>query len=130
MQKKIITDEERKIHYSSFAPLQFVYLCKLTDVHPHTVIYDFMKNVAMKNRDMEEHQRFQAMEYFIKCGYGQQHYTEQEIRRIMKEMEALSSLFPDGCHTSFIDVHTAWRDKYHDYWFEKWYSKPRRQSYR
>lgn len=127
MPKKIIADGERKLHYSSFAPLQFLYLCKLTEVHPNTILHDFVLNISMENRGLGEQQRSLAMEYFIKCGYGQQFYSEDEIRKFMREMEALSSLFPTDCHPNFIDMHTAWREKYDHYWFEKWFYQVRRR---
>ena len=98
------------------------------EVEPHEVVRDFMCNIGMENYGLGEQQRLQAMEYFIGCGYGQDFYIEADLRKIMKEMEAISSLFPyDGSH-DFIDLHARWRDRYYNYWFQKWFKKVRRKQ--
>lgn len=63
------------------------------EVEPHEVVRDFLCNIGMENYGLGEQQRLQATEYFIGCGYGQVFYIEADLRKIMKEMEAISSLF-------------------------------------
>lgn len=130
MRKGTISTIDRKLNFNTYIPVQFLYLCKLTGVDPHSVLHDFMVNVGMENRSKEEEQKTSAKEYFLKCGYGQEFYSEDEITQIMKELQTVSDIFPNDCPTDFLDVHSAWRELYFDYWFDKWYWKHRRQPYK
>jgi len=120
---------KRHFEYSSIMPWQFHLLCKLLEVEPHKVIYDFLCNAGMEGYGLGETQRAKAMEYIISCGYGQDFYTEEDIRKIMKEMESISSLFPDDAKSNLIDIHSHWRKKYYKYWFRKWFRKVRRKNH-
>ncbi|GAA4300651.1 hypothetical protein [Compostibacter hankyongensis] len=115
----------------NFAPPQpFLCLCKLMDITPYEVVLDFMDNLSCGSWKREGRDEIKTIliEYFIKHGYGQQHYTEEEIREIFREMDAVGLLFPENDHTGLIDLYSEWRDKNDIYWFNKWYSKPRRKT--
>ena len=43
-----------------------------------------------------------------------------------KEMDAIGLLFPKDAKDKMIDLHSKWRDKYYNYWFKKWFRKPRK----
>jgi hypothetical protein len=118
---------KRHIDFSSIMPWQFYLLCKLLEVEPSKVIYDFLCNAGMEGYGLGEIQRAKAMEYIISCGYGQGYYTEEDIRKILKEMESISTLFPSNGKMKLIDVHSDWRKKYYKYWFRKWFRKVRRK---
>ncbi|HSC36937.1 MAG TPA: hypothetical protein VLD19_03660, partial [Chitinophagaceae bacterium] len=79
------------------------------------------------NRATNEECRNTAVEYFIRCGYGQDFYTEQEMRQLLKDLDAIGSLWPNNAGRKLIDRHAKWRNKYQDYWFKKWYRKLRRK---
>ena len=84
---------KRLLELSTFMPVQFYLLCKLMEVKPQAVIYEFMCNTGMEKYGLGDIQRDKAMEYFIHCGDGQHYYTEDDSRKIFKEMEAIGSLF-------------------------------------
>lgn len=119
---------KRYLKTYGFMPWQFHLLCKLTGKEPEKVLYDFMCNVGMEGYGLGEVQRAKAMEYFLSCGYGQDYYTEEDIRKILKEMESISGLFPTNSgKMKLIDLHAKWRNKYYKYWYRKWFFKVRRR---
>jgi hypothetical protein len=98
------------------------------EIEPHKVIHDFLCNVGMEGYGLGEVQRAKAMEYFVSCGYGQNYYTEEDIRSILKEMESIGTLFPTNSKMKLIDLHAKWRNKYYKYWYRKWFFKVRRKT--
>lgn len=118
---------KRHIDLSLILPWQFYLLCKLMEVEPKKVIYDFLCNAGMEGYGLGETQRAKAMEYILSCGYGKEFYTEDDMRKIMKKMESISSLFPNKARSKLIDIHAHWRKKYYKYWFRKWFTKVRRK---
>ena len=116
---------KRHLEFSSIMPVQFHLLCKLMEVEHRKVIYDFMSDAGMESYGLGDTQRAKAMEYLIDCGYGEHHYTQEATRQIFKEMESISSLFPDNGKSKLVDFHARWRNKYYKYWFRKWYRKVR-----
>ena len=118
---------KRHIELSLMLPWQFYLICKLWKVEPRKVIYDFLCNAGVEGYSLGEQQRAKAIEYIVACRYGQDFYTEEDIRRIMKELESISTLFPKDGKEKLIDVHSHWRKKYYKYWFRKWYRKIRRK---
>lgn len=108
-------------------PWQFYLLCKLMEVQPRQVIYDFLCNAGMEGYGLGEVERAKAADYFLSCGYGQQYYTPDDIRRILKEMESIGALFPNNADSKLIDIHAHWRKRYYKYWFRKWFRKVRRK---
>jgi len=110
-------------------PVQFLLLCKLVEVTPRKMLFDFMASVSGDSwtRPPNEECRASAVEYFNHWGYGQGFYTEQEITQILKDLHAIGSLWPANAEMPLIDQHAAWRNKYWDYWFNKWYQRLRRK---
>ena len=119
---------ERSLEYRTMMPWQFLLLCKLTNTKPEKILHDFMCNVGMEGYGLGEVQRAKAMEYFISCGYGQDFYTVEDIRKIGKEMESISTLFPSNGKMKLIDLHSKWRKRYYKYWLKKWFMKIRRRA--
>ena len=120
---------DRYAEYRFILPYPFLLLCRLMDITPQKVLTDFMDNLSCGS--WERRGRDQAKEhlinYFIAHGYGQHHYTEEDIRQIFKEMDALGALFPVNGKRKMIDLYTKWRSKHHAYWFKKWFKKPERR---
>jgi hypothetical protein len=111
-------------------PYQFMLLCKLVGVPPMRMINDFMTNLGgdSSNRAKNEGCRSTAVEYFIQCGYGQDYYSQPDIRQILRELDTMGGLWPVGDKWKIIKRHAKWRDYYQDnYWFKKWYRKTRRK---
>ena len=110
-------------------PWQFLYVCKLAGVTPREMINRFMLDLSQESwqRHPSDSVRQTLVEYFTLCGYGQKWYTEQEIRQLFKELDAIGSLWPEDGGTKLIDRHAKWRNRYQDYWFKKWYRKLRRK---
>lgn len=116
----------RDANFRFFLPYQFLLLCKLTDTTPEAILHDFMHHLAcgspgtMRSAAAKE----TLIEYFIQAGYGQHHYSPDEIRQIFSEMDAIGMLFPKDASAKMLDLHSRWRDQYQRYWFEKWQNKP------
>lgn len=112
-------------------PPHFYLLCRLMNVAPIDMLREFMNNVGCESfqRSADDGIRTVAMEYVIRCGYGQDFYSEEEVRLMFKEMDAIGMLWPDKVsgHELFFDTHAKWRDEYLEYWFEKWHSRIRRK---
>ena len=110
-------------------PWPFLYICKLTEVTPDEVLDRFTHDLGQGSWKRRENDavRQALVDYFIGCGYGQKWYTEPEIRQMFRELDAIGSLWPDDGGLKLIRRHAKWRNKYHDYWFKKWYRKTRRK---
>jgi hypothetical protein len=110
-------------------PYHFLLLCKLADTTPACLLADFMDDLACESwkREGREKTRGHLIDYFIAAGYGQPHYTEDEIRQLFKEMDAIGMLWPKNAKQKLTDLHVKWRDKYHNYWFKKWFKKDQRK---
>jgi len=110
-------------------PVQFLRLCKLMDVPPVDVLHEFMVNTGCEsfNRKPDDAIREKAIDYFIQCGYGQDFYTEADIRKMFKELDAIGMLWPSNAKMKLIDRHAKWRNRYYKYWFRKWHNKIRRK---
>jgi len=119
----------RNAVYQLCLPYPFLLLCRLTDQNPQTILLDFMDNLscASLNRFGRDEAKQHLVNYFIAHGYGQHHYTEEELLQMFKEMDALGLLFPKHGKSKTIDAYTHFRDRYHNHWFKKWFKKPRRK---
>ncbi len=122
-------DYDRYANFNFILPQQFLLLCKLMDITPREVVLDFMDNLACRSwkREGRDRAKEHLVNYFIAHGYGQHHYSEDDIRKIFAEMDALGSLFPKDGKGKILDLYTDWREKHHAYWFKNWFKKPRRK---
>jgi hypothetical protein len=118
-------DFNRQASFHFTLPYQFLLLCKLVDITPHEMLTDFMDNLSCGSwkREGRDKSRHKLFEYFIEHGYGQLHYSAEEISLIFKEMDAIGLLYPKNADAELAAVHVAWREMYHTYWFEKWYNQ-------
>lgn len=119
----------RYTEFKFVLPYQFLLLCRLVDKTPEDIILDFADNLSCDTWDRKG--RDQAKEhlvnYFITHGYGQHHYSEEDIREMFKEMDAIGLLFPTNGEMKLVNLYTDWRDKHLNYFFEKWFKKPGRK---
>lgn len=118
--------DERSVRLSTRMPYQFYTLCKLIEINPTEILLDFMRNVGMDYQSMGELQRTKAMEYFMSCKYGHSHYSEEEMKKIFKEMECLVALFPEENDAKLIDLYAAWKERHQSFWFDRWFFRARR----
>lgn len=120
---------DRYAAFSFILPYQFLLLCKLVDITPRKMVLDFMDNLSCGsvNREGRDKAKEHLVNYFITLGYGQQYYTDENIRNIFKEMDALGLLFPADGKLKTVNLYAKWRDKHHNYFFKKWFRKPRRK---
>ncbi|PVD52690.1 hypothetical protein DC498_09270 [Terrimonas sp.] len=122
---------DRDANFKFVLPYQFLLLCRLVDKTPREIIWDFTDNLACasSNREGRDAAKEHLINYFIAHGYGQHHYSEEDIRQIFKEMDAIGMLFPRESNgkMNLIDLYAKWRDKHHTYFFKKWFRKPRRK---
>jgi len=122
-------DYERHADFHFILPYQFLLLCKLMEITPHQVLIDFMDNLSCSSwkREGRDNAKAKLIEYFIEHGYGQHHYTVEDIRTIFKELDAVGIVWPTNSKMKLIDLSAKWRGKYQNYWFKKWFRKPRRK---
>jgi len=115
-------------------PSNFRMLCILFETSPEKILSDFMWTLSCMPTDAKEEQRKASLEYFLLSGYGQQAYSEEDIRQIFRELEANRCLSPQVDDNVITQeqwkLHYCWRNMYMQYWFEKWYqkAKPRREK--
>ena len=123
-------DYARHATYQFIIPDQFLMLCRLMDTPPRKVMLDFMDNLACASwrREGRDLAKSHLINYFITHGYGQHHYTEEEIREMFKQMDAMGMLFPWQGKMKMVSCYSKWRKKQHRYWFKKWYGKPGRKG--
>ncbi|MBS1653286.1 MAG: hypothetical protein JSU05_00450 [Bacteroidetes bacterium] len=120
---------DRHASFAFILPYPFLLVCKLLEVTPEELLLDFMDHLAFSSwkRTGKETARTHLTEYFMAHGYGQQLYTPEDIRFILRELEALSLVWPDKCAMEFTELSSEWRKEYYHYWFNKWFEKPRRK---
>lgn len=120
---------ERHTDFRFVLPYQFLLLCRLMDITPDQVLTDFMDNLSCGSwkREGRDKAKEKLIDYFVEHGYGQHHYAVEDIRSIFRELNAIGLLWPEGAKSKMTDLHAKWRDKYHTYWFQKWFRKPGRK---
>ena len=103
-------------------PLQFLMICKLANVSPQQLLSDFIDNLSNGSwkREGRGKARQQLAEYFIEHGYGKDSYSQEELREMFAELDAMASLFPKNGNAAQLDAYSAWRSSHQDYWFNKW----------
>lgn len=104
-------------------PVQFLLLCRLLQVEPRKVLYQFMCNLAHESYANGTEQKIAAKDYFMSCGYGLELYTDHEIEEIFDELDNIAALWPEGAPAKLLNLHTGWMNKYYRYWYKKWFWK-------
>lgn len=119
----------RHAEFKFTLPYPFLLLCRLMDTTPEELLLDFMDNLSCGSwkREGRDKAKGHLINYFVDHGYGSQHYTEEEIREMFREMDAMGLLFPRQGKSKIIDQYAKWRDKQQRYWFKQWFRKPRRR---
>ena len=136
MKKKIIIKPDMDWQVKDYAhmqdlhftvPYQLLLLCKLVEVPPRQLLFDFMDNLSCGSwkREGRDQAKEKLIEYFLEHGYGQEYYTPEDLRQMFTEMDALGMLFPSN-DSDMIDVYSDWRKQHQKYWFKKWWEKCRR----
>lgn len=120
----------RDAEFKFLLPYQFLLLCKLMDVPPEDMVQDFMDNLSCGSwkRAGRDEAKEHLVNYFVSHGYGKQYYSEDDIRQMFKEMDALGLLFPVNGSGKLLDSYSDWRSEHHDFWFNKWFHQPGRKS--
>lgn len=103
-----------------YLPAHFRMLCSLMGVPAEKILEDFITTLSGAYHSLGEEPRAKLEEYFNLCGYGRKRYTEEELRRMLYELNAIYRLWPDQADGKLIDLHAEWRRAYDQYWYEKW----------
>ena len=111
----------RHQEFNMIMPTQFLLLCRLLQVPPQKVLFQFACNLGHESFANNEKAKITSKDYFLTCGYGQNLYTDAEIELMFEQLDAVSSLWPKDGPMKLIDLHSKWRDKYQRYLFKKWY---------
>lgn len=116
------------ITFDFILPYQFLLLCRLMDVTPEHILTDFMDNLSCGSwkREGRDLIKQHLIQYFLSHGYGQHHYTVEEIEKLFKELDAIGLLFPYDSDNKTLDIYCKWREINYHYWFDKWFRKPRK----
>ncbi|NCU03521.1 MAG: hypothetical protein GXC73_05990, partial [Chitinophagaceae bacterium] len=85
----------------------------LVDEEPEKLIIDFMDNLSCSSwkREGRDEAKEHLINYFIAHGYGQQHYTEEDLRLMLKEMDAVGMLFPKNSNNKLLDAYCNYGSK-------------------
>lgn len=120
---------DRYAEFRFILPYPFLLLCRLMDITPEGLVRDFTDNLACGSfkREGRDEAKEHLINYFIEHGYGQHQYTEADIRRMFREMDAVGMLFPFGAKDKMMERYATWREEYLRYWFKHWINKPRRK---
>jgi hypothetical protein len=110
-------------------PPQLLLICKLLSVPPIDLITDFLDNASLAawKRQGREAAREKVMEYILACGYGEEFYSEAEIRQLLKEADAQGMVWPKDADMKLLDASSNWRELYQPYWFNRWFWKHNRK---
>ena len=98
-------------------------ICTLLRVSPVKLLSEFANTLSMGLPGQNKELHALLVNYFVRCGYGQQYYSEEEIRLMFEELGAVTRLWPNDGNEEVIDKHSEWRRMYHEYWFGKWQQK-------
>ena len=113
-------------------PFKFLLLCKVLGLKPANVLQEFMNYTAKEIRGDNDKARTAAEEYFLACGYGQNHYTPDDLRLMLKELDALRLIWPEDkdpmAEQDLIKRYSQYHKKYCRYWFTKWFNKVRKRQ--
>lgn len=109
--------------FKFFLPVQFLLICRLLQVEPRKVLYQFMCNLAHESYANGTEQKIAAKDYFMSCGYGLELYTDGEMEQMFDELDTIASLWPKDAPMKLIDLHSKWRNKYYKFWYKKWFWK-------
>lgn len=125
-----LREYNRRLTLSIILPYQLLLLCKLWEKPPEELITDFLDNLSHSSwkREGKQPAKQNLVEYTLASGYGKNLYTEEEIRQMFTELDAMGMLFPFGAGNELLDKYVAFRDTYLDHWFSKWYYKTRRKE--
>lgn len=109
-------------------PVQFRMLCDLLGVKIDDAINHFMATAGFESHSKGEQAEHFIKEYLITCGYGKKHYKKKHRYQMIRELQAISLLWPKEHGSKVIDRHAEWESMYHKYWYKKWEVKPRRKK--
>lgn len=119
----------RFTEFSFPIPYHALLLCKVLEVTPEDLLRDFLAMLSPGCNDVFHQSKKHAhlVDYIIRAEYGAQRYKEQEIRDMFTELNAISTLSPDGGSEDFREKHYRWREEYYNFWFKKWHGRFNRE---
>lgn len=110
-----------------YLPIPVIPLCKMIQVPPEKIIRGLLLDLGSEINLSNGCSQQRATEYFLAQKYGQESFTEGQIRQMLAELGVIMGLHPP--HD--IKDHTAfdkWRELMPDYfkaWEIKWQAKKR-----
>ncbi|MBV4358370.1 hypothetical protein [Pinibacter aurantiacus] len=117
--------DSRLVEYNLVLPLSLQLVCKLVRISPEQILKDFMEVLAHQSISSRKAEKPQMLlvDYFIAMTHRQSNFTEDDMRQMFREAQAICDLWPSGAEKKFIDMHRKWQDEYVKYWMEKWQKK-------
>jgi hypothetical protein len=113
----------RQQQFDFMLPMQFLLICRLLQVNPRKVLYQFMVDLAHESYATGSEQKIAAKDYFMSCGYGLELYTDGEIEQLFDELDNIAALWPKNGPPKLVNLHARWRKRYYKYWYQKWYGR-------
>ncbi|MBB2148962.1 hypothetical protein [Pedobacter gandavensis] len=110
-------------------PANFRMLCALTGVAPVKILSDFMWIVSSSYvKESACIKREAAIDYFIKCSYGQDYYHKDDLLNMLKELEAVRVVdeMMTGCSGDKLRLFYCFKNMQAPVWFKKWFNKSKR----
>jgi hypothetical protein len=91
-------DYDPQAKFENFLPSNFLMICKLTNILPRTVLVDFMDNLSCGSwkREGRDNAKGKLIEYILEMGYGNELYTQEDLKLMFKEMDSIGLVFPNN----------------------------------
>jgi hypothetical protein len=111
-------------------PLPFMHLCKLLQVEPVKIINGLLLDIGSAINLSNGLTQQRATDYFLSQKYGQELFTEGQLRQMLAELGVIRGLHP-SYDVEDIKAVDRWRDLMGDYfkvWETKWQAKKKGPS--
>jgi hypothetical protein len=125
-----VGDYSRTIELIEHLPYTILLLCKILNTTPRQIILDFLDNLSCGSwkREGRDKAKGKLVDYVIEMGYGNEYFTEEEIRILFKDFDALGMVWPNNSgDMKLVDKYATWRNRHYKFLFKKWFKKIRRK---
>ena len=113
-----------------YLPLVIKELCKMLQVTPETIIHRLFWDIGRAVHLSDGITQNTATTYFIRCGYGKELFTQDQIGQMILELSTMMGTAPGYTEQQWVK-HEDWMkmsDAYIRVWRSKWKAKVKQSS--
>lgn len=100
-------------------PRQLELLCKLLETTPQQVLQAFINNVSLEVNSSGSDERWMAVEYFMRVGYGMHRYEYEELEQMFDGLNWLRWQQYEKKGAAFKTLQKEFLKE----WFNEWKAK-------